>query len=213
MTFFQDFPIPAPPPRGRTVRYVPPPWAGAPRYELPAVEHVGQFLHSSPTLVMAIRSANVFSTGCTFDVSWIFRRSDEDDERWAALNAVFFRGGPRLQDGVISLDSMLLFGVQLNDGTKASTGSSAMQEIPSDPTRRPEAPVLDFRGSGGNGGDEEMAGSGSLWLWPLPPAGDLRLLAQWKDFGMEESSIVLDGAHLREAAARMQPFWPGAAQP
>ena len=30
MTFFQDFPVPPTPPRGRAVRYVPPARAGAP---------------------------------------------------------------------------------------------------------------------------------------------------------------------------------------
>ncbi|TDL34052.1 hypothetical protein E2R57_16220 [Arthrobacter nitrophenolicus] len=29
MTFFQDLPVPEPLPRGKTVRYVPPSWAGA----------------------------------------------------------------------------------------------------------------------------------------------------------------------------------------
>jgi hypothetical protein len=169
--------------------------------------HIGQFLHRSPTLMMAIKSASVFSTGCIFEVSWIFRRSDEDDEKWAALNATFFRGGPRLRGGTVSLDSVLLFGVQLADGAKASTGSGVMQGIPSDPARQPKAPVFDFRGTGGNGGDDEMAGSGSLWLWPLPPPGDLRLLAQWKDFGMEESALVLDGGKLRDVAAGVQVFW------
>lgn len=208
MTFFQDFPTPEPLPRGKTVRYVPPPWAGAPQYELPVAVHVGQFLHLSPTLSMAVKSVQVFSTGCSFDVSWIFRRGDEGDEKWAELNAVFFRGGPSMSAGHVSLDSTLLFGVEMPDGARASTGAQRLQGLHGNPGQQPEAPVLEFRGTGGNGGDDEMAGGGTLWLWPLPPPGALRLVAQWKDLGMEETSIVLDGGQLRDAAVAVQEFWP-----
>lgn len=53
-----------------------------------------------------------------------------------------------------------------------------------------------------------MSAMGTLWLWPLPPAGDLRLLAQWTSMGMPESSIVLDGSRLRAAAAAVQQYSP-----
>jgi hypothetical protein len=76
-----------------------------------------------------------------------------------------------------------------------------------DPSEMPEAPFLTFQGVGGNGGDDEMAGSGTLWLWPLPPEGELQLVAQWKEFGIEESSFALDGGRLRAAALGAQPFW------
>jgi hypothetical protein len=44
---------------------------------------------------------------------------------------------------------------------------------------------------------------------PLPPApaGDLLLVAQWTDMGMGESSIVLSGGQLRDAAAGAQKYW------
>ena len=44
--------------------------------------------------------------------------------------------------------------------------------------------------------------------WPFPPAGDLRLVAQWTDMGMAESSITLDGTRFRDAAAGAQKYWP-----
>lgn len=53
-----------------------------------------------------------------------------------------------------------------------------------------------------------MSGKASLWLWPLPPAGDLRLVAQWAELGMPEASIAIDGGQLREAGARAQKYWP-----
>ena len=204
MTFFQDFPVPPTPPRGRAVRYVPPVWAGAPLYELPAVVRIGQFLHRSPTMVMAVKSADVFSTGCSFEVSWTIRRGDQTDEEWADLNEMFFRPGPGARRGAGGA-SMLLFGAAFPDGSKSSTGAHPHGFF--EGTEEPDPPVLLMRNGGGNGGDDELSGSGSLWLWPLPPAGTLQLVAAWKDFGLEECSISLDGSRLRDAASGVQKFW------
>jgi len=77
-----------------------------------------------------------------------------------------------------------------------------------EPGTDPEPPVLALHGGGGGGGDEEFSGSGTLWLWPLPPAGDLRLVCQWTDLGLEERSLMLDGGTLRAAAGSVQPYWP-----
>ena len=79
---------------------------------------------------------------------------------------------------------------------------------PDDPAYHPTSPVLYLQNRGGGGGDDELTGSGFLWLWPLPSAGDLRLVAQWTDMGMSEGSIILDGKQLREAAAGAKKYWP-----
>jgi hypothetical protein len=64
-----------------------------------------------------------------------------------------------------------------------------------------------LNGGGGSGGDDELAGSGTVWLWPLPPAGELRLVVQWTQFGLAETSVMLDGGALRDAAAGVQRFF------
>lgn len=208
MAFFQDFPIPTQPKRGRQGRFVPPPWSGTPRYELPALVHIGQFLYFSPTKVIAVKGVEVFSTGCNFDLTWIIRRADETDEEWEALNGVFFQHGFRPKPEQNLLDVLLLFGVELPDGSRAFTGAHGGGRY-MDPTQQPTAPVLSFNGGGGSGGDDELAGSGSLWLWPLPEEGDLRLVTQWPALGIEESSLILDGGQLKAAAAGAKEFWPG----
>ncbi|WP_354172525.1 hypothetical protein [Arthrobacter sp. UYEF36] len=103
--------------------------------------------------------------------------------------------------------SMLMFGVELPDGSKAITGNMGPHAFKGEGGQEPEPPTLVLANGGGGGGDDELAGTGALWLWPLPPAGNLRLVAQWKDFGMEETTAVLDGGQLREAAAGVQEFW------
>lgn len=207
MTFFQDLPVPEPPRRERSFRYVPPEWAGAPQHELPSVVHLGRFLHKSPAFIMALESVRVYSTGCVLDLSWRLRRRDESDEQWDELRASFFsQPHARWARPDVPL-AALLFGVELADGSKASTGAMLRQRFfaPNEP--RPEPPVLLFQSLGGNGGDDEMASSGRIWLWPLPPPGDVRLVFQWTDMGMPETSISLDGAGLRDAAAGAQPYW------
>ncbi|WP_307089799.1 hypothetical protein [Arthrobacter sp. B2I5] len=178
-----------------------------PRYELPAIVPVGRFAYQSPTFVLAIEAVKVYSTGCNFDLTWMLRRTDQEDRKWAELNAVFHRPAPQVRDGGMSAESVLLLGVQLPDGTKASSSSLAMY-APKSMDQEPDGPVFDYRPRGGNGGEDDMSANGEVWLWPLPPAGDLRLVAQWTDMGMPESSIVLDGAQLRNAAAGARKYWP-----
>lgn len=147
MTSSKDFPIPPSAPRPPSARFVPPAWAAPPANEPPVAVHLGKFLHRSPHMVVAVRSAEVYSTGCSFSLSWM---------------------GP---------------------------------------------PTIAFTSSGGSGAGDELAGTGSAWIWPLTPAGHLRLLAQWMDFGLAESSVVLDGGTLRDAAAGVQQFWAEGGQP
>jgi hypothetical protein len=173
---------------------------------MPAVVHLGKFLHRSPTMVLAVKAADVYSTGCSFSLSWLFRRGEQTDEDWAGLQHLFFHPGMGIRPGRAQ-QSGLMFGVQLPDGSKASTASQGPHAL-MEPGRRPEPPVLAMNNSGGSAADDEFAGSALLWMWPLPPAGEIRLLAQWLDLGLEETFILLDGGQLRAAAARAQPFWP-----
>lgn len=207
VTFFQDLPVPEEPRRGRTTRYVPPAWAGAPAHELPAVVHIGEFLHRTPTFVMAVELAKVYSTGCSFDLTWTLRRAEEDDKAWAELNGAFFGHSHSRESIERRPFAALLFGVQLADGTKARADSTLHGRYPPGTAEQPDPPVLILRGNGGEGGDDEMSGKASLWLWPLPPAGDLRLVAQWSELGMPEASITINGDQLRGAAAGAQQYW------
>jgi hypothetical protein len=207
MTFFQSFPIPPSEPQPRAVRHAPPPWMAPPAYELPAAVTVGRFLHRSPTLVMAVRSADVFSTGCSLSLSWLIRRGEQDDEDWAALHSLFFQFGPGPLRGQARTTG-LMFGIELPDGSKASSRSNSPYGFRGN-EKQPEPPTVVLNNGGGGGGEDELTGTGTIWIWPLPPAGDLRLVAQWLDVGLEETAIVLDGGQLRDAAAGVQQYFPG----
>lgn len=160
-------------------------------------------------MVVAVKSADVYSTGCSFNLSWLIRRGEQTDEDWADLQHLFFQPGMGIRRGR-RLATGLLFGVQFPDGAKASTGNQGPHGLMETGGQQPEPPTLVLNNSGGSGADDEFAGSGLLWLWPLPPAEGLRLLVQWLDFGLEETSLVLDGGRLRDAAAGARQFWPEA---
>lgn len=205
MNFFDDFPKPDPMERAKNAKFVPPPWVGPPQDELPAVLHIGQFLYRSPTRVLTVKSADVYTTGCSFQLAWIIRRGEESEEEWTALHASVFQHGPGM--GPTSADLQLLLGVQLPDGTRARTGIFGWGR-PVDLDKEPEAPALTFRGGGGSSNDDEVSASGNLWLWPLPADGELRLLAQWKGLGIGECSVAIDGSNFSSAAARALNLWP-----
>ena len=157
-------------------------------------------------MALTLKSADVYSTGCVFNVGWLFRRGEQDEDSWADLHHVFFQPGIGHRRGA-GQQTNLMFGVELPDGSKASTTHQPLPGFP-EPTVEPDPPVIALNGGGGSGGDDELAGSGTVWLWPLPPAGELRLVVQWTQFGLAETSVMLDGGALRDAAAGVQRFFP-----
>lgn len=83
MSFFDD--LPAPPVRPRQPKLSVPPWAAPPSDELPAVVPLGLFLQRSQRMVMAVKGAEVYSTGCLLEVVWTIRRGAESDAEWGAV--------------------------------------------------------------------------------------------------------------------------------
>ncbi len=203
MSFFDD--LPTPPQRPRMPRHIPPVWAAPPSDELPAVVSVGQFLQRTPTLVMAIKSVEVFTTGCVIELVWTVRRGSETDTEWALVteqcfNRPAFRHGAR-DDG----DGGLRFGVGYPDGRKASENGMR----PWSPEEAgPDGPVImPAGGGGGAGSDEELSYSAKFWVWPLSSGGDLQVVARWPERGMNECSVPVSGEALAAAAGGIRKFW------
>jgi hypothetical protein len=61
------------------------------------------------------------------------------------------------------------------------------------------------RGGPDDGDDVRM----SLWIWPLPPPGPVRLTCTWLVDGSAGGplEIDLDGNGIRAAARRVEPYW------
>lgn len=74
---------------------------------------------------------------------------------------------------------------------------------PEDLAWAPERPVL--QGGGGGGGPRSV--DRQYWLWPLPPAGPLRVACQWPAQEIPLTVHDLDAAPFLDAAARSRPVW------
>lgn len=153
---------------------------------------------------MAVKSAEVFSTGCVIHVIWTVHRTNETDREWASANERFFRHPAPGPGYVADPESALLFGVAFPDGRK--TTSTHIRQAMFDGSEPVTGPVLMASGEGGSGSEDELLGSARLWVWPLPENGDLRLVAQWKEAGMPEQSVVLDGDKIAAGARDVQEY-------
>ncbi|MCF3137943.1 MULTISPECIES: hypothetical protein [unclassified Paenarthrobacter] len=195
MSFFDD--VPELPERPRQPQPIRPGWFGPPSDELPGILPIGAFVYQSAHVVVALKMAEVYSTGCLLDLKWSVRRVDESAQEWRdILEQSFSRPGlPGIK-----------VGVSLADGSKAiaSHPTPAMLEDTEDVS----GPVLTHRGGGGgSAGDEQVEGSAQFWLWPLPVEGDIRIVAKWDELGVPESSVVLSGARLVDVLGTVQNYW------
>ena len=200
MSFFDD--LPEPPERPRQPQPLRPGWAGPPSDELPGVVHIGEFIHSGPQLVMALKSVEVFSTGCVLNLVWSMRRSNESEREWrdAADQALNY---PRTG---LEIDSGLRIGAALADGRRAiaAHNSPTFEEDQEGVT----GPVLTVLGGGGSSASgEQVESTGRYWLWPLPLEGDTRLIAKWDAIGLPESSVVISAEQLGQALGKVRRYW------
>lgn len=139
----------------------------------------------------------MFSVGVRIPVAAAVRRRDESQRDWQSLQNGYF------SPDRYAIESLRL-GVELADGTRLGTGA----EFPP-PYREsePDGPVLVNHGGGGGGGPDRWDLTTTLWLWPLPPEGELSLVAEWRSRGIPESRVLLDATAIRSAAAGVQPLW------
>jgi hypothetical protein len=94
-----------------------------------------------------------------------------------------------------------LLGVQYEDGRAAALGLHGRYQVTS--PEGAELPTFEL-GSASATDREEAA---ELNLFGLPERGSITLHWSWLDLGVPESSLVLDGDTLREAASRSLVLW------
>jgi hypothetical protein len=94
---------------------------------------------------------------------------------------------------------MLCFGVEGADG-------QAVANVPKDGAsgRPDEGPSLTGGGGGGSSGNARAA----YLLHPVPASGPLTIWCAWQSRGIEETSVVFDGAMLGELVEQVEVLWP-----
>lgn len=162
-----------------------PAWLGPPSGERPVALSLGVLLAHTDAVAVHIAGAYAYSTGLTFGVAMVSRHGDALQGRDADSLA-----RPAGEDDA-------RFGVAFADGRRAT---------PEDAQLGPEPPriVLGARGGGGDGRAFETR----MWLWPIPPEGPLTFAFRWPAQGIEETTIAVETAPLREASARAVAWWP-----
>jgi len=103
----------------------------------------------------------------------------------------------------------LRWGFEFSDGRRVTTlDESPWVEMPDgvDPADwTPGHPVLEVLS---RPAVFAQSWSRDVWLWPLPPAGPLRVVCAWPDREISETSTTFDATQLRIAAAEATPLWP-----
>lgn len=72
----------------------------------------------------------------------------------------------------------------------------------------PAGPILldSARGSEATLNETTIVAYRAVWLSPLPPLGEIKLMCRWPVLGLE-GTCLLDGTDLANAAGRARTFW------
>jgi hypothetical protein len=184
--------------RGEEV--VAPVWFGPPEEEFGVVVPQSLLLARSETGVVELRFVTAFSTGLLFDL--IAGARGLKESRAQALFHEQHVADP--EEGLP--EGFLRVGVEYPDGRRASNLTGRHRFWQSETP--PEEPVLvQAGGGGGSAASGRVRMNPGYWLWPLPPAGRLRVFVEWPIVGIKLSSIDVASAPLVEAASCSERLW------
>jgi hypothetical protein len=193
VSFFEP---PPPPPEPPTQQW--PVWLGPPDNVIGGVLALGLVVGRSDNAAVTIDSATAYPTGVEFTV----------DIRWReGYGRIFQRGvqwHSEANQGDELPDELVRLGIQFPDGSKATTlGTALSTAIALRPDEIPEGPILVRRGGAGS----TRRWSQTLWLWPMPPEGQLDFVCEWPALGIELSRAEIESTRIHNAARRSQTLW------
>jgi hypothetical protein len=94
-------------------------------------------------------------------------------------------------------------GIRFSSGQSAEAHRRSPFDVPRDEQGIPTEPVIAVGGDGGGNGHFRF----EYWIFPLPTPGPLEVFAEWAIAGVEETSIVISGDDIREAAQHAIVLW------
>jgi hypothetical protein len=157
-----------------------------PSNEVPRSVALDVVLARNEDVVVSLNGALAYRNGVLLQLRVLLRAGTGHDPSGALLG----HGDPA---------GRILLGVEFSDGRRSST-MSAPGMVAADPA----APLLL---SQGGGGDAQQA-TGFMFLSPLPPPPELRLVCAWPSRGLGDTITTLPTEPILHAAARVDEVWP-----
>jgi hypothetical protein len=177
-------------------------WMGPPHAVIPAVVPVERIVARTEEVVVYLSGFWVFPAGFETQIRVVARdeESELDPFSYDYEDLAVERG--EIPPG------QLRIGFEFADGSKVTnTGADFSRDWFSGP--KPTSPKMSS--TGGRGGRNREGGSWGegLWVWPLPPPGELAFVCEWPAAGIPLTHLELDAAVILEAMPRAQELFDG----
>lgn len=183
---------PSPEQRERTERWVR--RRQEPENEVPVPVALSPVVVRTDDVAVVLSGFQAFTSGFAFTLSVLLRHDP------GHRSDVFGQVAGHAPSG-----ELLLLGLELTDGRRASSaGPAAWAPPPGDQDDADDALVLVSGGGGGGGRRYDQR----YWVAPLPPPGPVRFVVRWDAQGVPESAAEVDGAAIAAAGAGAQELWP-----
>jgi hypothetical protein len=197
VSFFERAAAHSPQPSLLEQRRATPAWLEPPAGVLPGQSDQQVVVFRTDRAILVIRRFDVYPVGIEFTIDLRVRRTSEElsDIPWE-LQWRSIRQQPK---GDALPEEFLRIGFAFADGTSWTNFGRDVRRFDEEPT----GPVVIGRGGGGDSDRWTMR----YWMWPLPPAGDVVVYAEWPLFGIDEVSAVIDATALRRDAEDAQLIW------
>lgn len=160
-----------------------------PENEVPGSVAVDAVLVGDDEVAVFVTCLRAFSNGVELSLE-VRARHTSTDER-GGMFGLYGHAGP---------GDPLLLGIELSDGRRCTN----LDRIDLDDSDPAERPML----TPGGGSSTERSADLTLFLSPLPPPGELRIVCAWPKRGLAETITVLSADDILEAARRARVLWP-----
>jgi hypothetical protein len=214
-SFFEPIPMGDPVP-GEPARrdWSPPLWDRPSEGTMPVVIGVSRLFNRTDDVAMALDHVKVYPNGFELVVTThVSPHLPPDLMRGVGVSTVMLRAGsarPPDASGEIGAPRFVRgsampprVGVEFSDGRRAGHQAGHGMGIETDEAGIPVDPVIAMRGGGGHGSQFHW----EHWVFPLPPSGPVEVFAEWATAGLSETSLLIDGDELRDAAANAIELW------